>query len=306
MADSEDLFAKLTVLHYHVERELQGVVTAVSDLGVDERPTRTLHAILTRARERIQTALARQRILLWKFSMESNPAVGHTTSVGHTNSAEGETMQLRKGLNKKNGLEELAVGSILPPQDRGAHTRSTCANIAAPCRRWPHNSNKNDGGEGFKVKEELEWKRDTLLRMKYLLQRKACHHSANEADREALTRDIRKITQALEQVRRQTNDDKQKRRTCATAPNNSSETTEEGCNCKKNAGATGVEPSSTSARSTCPRGESARGSATCTTSGSGTTSRCGSVAHEQPEKEVATKILCSAQSVRNVELRLPE
>lgn len=299
---SEDLLAKLTVLHNYVERELQGVVTVVSDLGVDERPTRILHAILTQARERIQTALARQRMLLWKFSMESSPAVGHATTAG------GERVQLRDG-RKYELLEELAVGSIRAPQDCGIHTTSTCATTSTPCRRWPENSNKNDGNEGAKVQEDLEWKRDTLVRMKHLLQRKAGDYAADEADTAALTRDILKVRQALEQVQRQTNDVHQKKLACADAPTRSAETAEEGYNAKNNAGAPRVEPSSNSGRTTCRRDEQARESATSTTTSSGSTAkRCGIVAREQQEEEkgVATESVGSAQSVQNADLRLPE
>lgn len=295
---SEDLLAKLLVLHSYVERELQGVVTAVRDLGVEERPTRKLYAILTQARERIQTALARQRMLLWKFSAESNPAARHANSAG------GERVQLQKG--GKNGLEEPAVGSIRAPKDCGTHTADTCARTSEPYQRRPQSSNNSDCDAGAKVEEELEWKRDTLVRMRYLLQRKIGHHTATEVDRAALTRDILKITQALEQVQqRQTNAVQQQKRTCTTTPSRSAEMPEEGYSCKTDAGATGIVPRSISGKSTC-RDESARESAYSTASSGGTTSRCGSVVRERQESEIATENVSSAQSVQNVDLRLPE
>lgn len=285
---SEDLLAKLTVLHSYVERELQGVVTAVSDLGVAERPTRKLHAILSQTKERIQTALARQRMLLWKFSTDSNPAAGHANSKGN------EIVQQRE--DPENGLEEVAVGSIRAPKDSGGmHATS------APCHRWPQNSS-NDCDVGAKAEEELEWKRDTLVRMKYLLQRKAGDHTATEAERAALTRDILKITQALEQVQLQIIGVQEQK---CTAPTRSAETPEERYSCNNSAAATGIKASNTSARSTCRNG-SARESAASTTSSGGTTSRRSSMVREGQERGIATKSVYSAQPVRNVDLLLPE
>ena len=292
---SEDLLAKLTVLHSYVERELQGVVTAVSDLGVEERPTRKLHAILSQTKERIQTALARQRMLLWKFSTDSNPAAGHAISRGI------ERVQQRE--DRENGLEEVAVGSIRAPKDSGGMhaTTSTCARTSAPCPRWPQNSS-NDCDVGAKAEEELEWKRDTLVRMKYLLQRKAGDHTATEAERAALTRDILKITQALEQVQLQIIGVQEQK---CTAPTRSAETPEERYSRNNSAAATGIKASNTSARSTCRNG-SARESAASTTSSGGTTSRRSSMVREGQERGIATKSVYSAQPVRNVDLLLPE
>eukprot|EP00903_Cladosiphon_okamuranus_P017467 g16089.t1 len=160
-------------------------------------------------------------------------------------------------------------------------------------------SNKIDGDEGAKEKEELEWKRDTLVRMKSLLQRKARDHTATQADRAASTRDILKITQALERLQSQTNDYQRKTSTCATASTNSAETPEEGYSFKANAGTMGVEPSSASARSTRGGDESARDGTT--------TSQSKSVAREQQEEGgVAMENAWSVKSARNVELRLPD
>lgn len=297
---SRDLLAKVKVLHNYVEREFQGVIVAVSDLGVEERSTLKLRTILTEARERIQTALARQRMLLWKFSMESNPAAGHVHSAGDAR------VQLRKV--RKNCLEELAVGSIRAPKDCGIHTAST-STPPAQCQRWPQNSDKIDRDERNRADGELEWKRETLVRMKHLFHAKVAN-AADEANRAAFTRDILKITQALEQVQRQTKGLQQEKHTRPTAPTCSTDTVEERHNGNQSAETIGVEHSSSStpARSTCRRDKSTQESATGTTatSSSITISRCSSVAREQQESGVATKNSCSAQSVRNVELRFPE
>eukprot|EP00752_Nemacystus_decipiens_P013463 g11925.t1 len=283
---SEDLLAKLRVLHNYVERELQGVVAAVSDLGVEERPTRKLHAILTQAWERIQAALARQRMLLWKFkpTENNNPAAGHASSPGGD-----RTHQLRK--SRKNGVEELAVGSIRAPRDAGDGIHiigSTGARKPGPRQRWPQSSNNNDCDEAATAIGELEWKRDTLVRMKCLLLRRAGDHTAGEADRAALKRDIVKITQALEQVQREIDDVQHKTRTCAAAPTRSVDTPEEGYGFEKIAGAMSVSR----------RDESPRES---------TTGRCSSVARgEQQERRVATKNACFSQPVRPADLQFPD
>ena len=97
-----DLLHEVADLHAYIERELHVVAVAVSDLddfffaatessqssNVNARQSgqaaaaaralagRQLHAILSRGRKRILSALYRQRILLWDFSRASNPTMG--------------------------------------------------------------------------------------------------------------------------------------------------------------------------------------------------------------------------------------
>lgn len=278
---SEDLLAKLTVLHNYIEREFQGVVTAVGDVDLEEIPTGKLHSILTQAHERIQTALARQRMLLWKFAIKSNSAAGHANLAGC------ERVQVRQG--RQNHLRELAVGSFREPKGYGNGGRTS---VTPPCRRGLQNSPNNDGDEEAKVNEELEWKRGTLVRMKYLLQRKVGDHTTTEADRAALKRDILKITQALEQVQRQTNGAHAKTRT--TTPTRSAEAVEEGVGHRR-----------TSEKSTCRQDERVREGAN-TTSSSSTFPRSAAVEREQQEGGVSKKNDgCSIQSAGEAGLQLP-
>lgn len=190
-ARPEDLLAKLTVLHNYVEKELQGVVRVVSDLlaeydeSIPARATtgRRLHAILAQGGERIHSALARQRTLLWEFcTTESNQPPPCVCAVSER--GDGGVV-----LGRGNKKTELTVGSI----HNGAPAVISCRH---------HHPDKIERSEDHEeeLNEDIEWKRDTLVRMQYLLQRKAGDYSATEADRAASKRDMAKVKVAMDEI----------------------------------------------------------------------------------------------------------
>ncbi|CAN0402098.1 unnamed protein product, partial [Scytosiphon promiscuus] len=83
-----DLVAELAVLHSLVEKELETVQIAVIDLLNHQRTQTSSSAnvgrLLSGARKRILDALARQRSLLWEFSVKSSPTPAQTSSRGGT------------------------------------------------------------------------------------------------------------------------------------------------------------------------------------------------------------------------------
>jgi len=179
-----DLLATLTVLHECVERELQRVVVAVSQLRLEGTPDeqRSLRRLLSQARERIQGALARQRLLLWNLSMGGDPA----------------------------GVEARSEGGERISRSGSANVVQTSARpIHAQQQRQQDPDPRAEGDicaeQALEVGGELEWKRDTLISMRRLLQRKAGNKNDSssshaEVDRAAIKRDILKIDDALEQL----------------------------------------------------------------------------------------------------------
>ncbi|CAB1097315.1 unnamed protein product [Ectocarpus sp. CCAP 1310/34] len=173
-----DLLAELTVLHSHVERELEGVAVAVNDLfEEDHQAAASTSARLQLSKNRILAALTRQRILLWEFSTESEPAAVFARS---------EDSDGNLGSRHQNPIHKPAVGLI-------ADNKQCTA-----CGR-PGNPSSGLSGQppARKLDEELQWKRDTLVRMKHLLRRKAGDLGATEAARGAIRRDMAKVDAAL-------------------------------------------------------------------------------------------------------------
>lgn len=172
-----DLLAELTILHSYIEKELEGVALAINDLFEDHQAAAT-SARLQLSKNRILAALARQRVLLWEFSTESEPTAGFA----HSEDNEG----VHVGSRHQNPLHEPAVGSIADKQ----------------CTACGPDGNSNSVLSGQlaerKLSEELQWKRDTLVRMKHLLRRKAGDPGATEAERGAIRRDIDKVDAALQ------------------------------------------------------------------------------------------------------------
>ncbi|CAN0316106.1 unnamed protein product, partial [Ectocarpus fasciculatus] len=175
-----DLLAELTVLHSHIEKELEGVAVAVNDLfEEDHQAAATTSARLQLSKNRILAALARQRILLWEFSTESEPAA----VFAHSKDSE-EVF----GSRHQYPIHEPAVGLIADK----------------PCTACgPGNSSSVLRGQPTerKLNKELQWKRDTLVRMKHLLRRKAGDLGATEAERGAIRRDMAKVDAALQGLR---------------------------------------------------------------------------------------------------------
>ncbi|CAM9510774.1 unnamed protein product, partial [Laminaria digitata] len=208
-----DLLHEVADLHAYVERELHGVAVAVSDLddfffaaiepaqssNVNTRESgqaaaaaaaaaaasralagRRLHAILSRGRKRILSALARQRILLWEFSGAGNPTAEYTPSAA----AEGENTQRdrkERTANSQANSRRLQVGPYQRQPSVGAAT-----------------------GDDDDDDDHDDWKRHTLLGMHRLLSRKASEKSATATSRATLVRDISKIAAALERLGIQT------------------------------------------------------------------------------------------------------
>ncbi|CAN0495108.1 unnamed protein product, partial [Ectocarpus sp. 8 AP-2014] len=154
-----DLLAELTVLHSYIEKELEGVAVAVNDLFGEDHHAAATSARLQLSKKRILAALARQRILLWEFSTESEPAAVFTRS---------EDSDGVLGSRHQNPIHEPAVGLIADKQ---------CTACGPP-------GNPSSGLSGQpperKLGEALQWKRDTLVRMKHLLRRKAEDLGATE------------------------------------------------------------------------------------------------------------------------------
>ncbi|CAM9241945.1 unnamed protein product, partial [Ectocarpus sp. 13 AM-2016] len=172
-----DLLAELTVLHSHVEKELERVAVAVNDLLEEyHQAAASTSARLQLSKKRILAALARQRILLWEFSTESEPAAVFACS---------EDSGGVLGSSHQNPIHEPAVGLIADKQ---------CTACGPP-------GNPSSGLSGQSLErnldEELQWKHDTLVRMKYLLRRKAGDLGATEAERGAIRRDMGKVDAAL-------------------------------------------------------------------------------------------------------------
>lgn len=181
-----DLLDELADLHAQVERELQRVAVAVSDLdGFFFSPTRAssslsadnqcntcasgeaartfagrrLHSILNGGRRRILSALTRQRILLWEFLRDEYQGLG-------TKLADGG------GGNRNQMLGPTASRSSTNLHHRGSHG----------------------------VPHDLDWTRHTLVGMNRLLRRKAGDQNATAADRAAIGRDMAKIEAALKRL----------------------------------------------------------------------------------------------------------
>ncbi|CAM9933406.1 unnamed protein product, partial [Ectocarpus fasciculatus] len=175
-----DLLAELTVLHSHIEKELEGVAVAVNDLfEEDHQAAATTSARLQLSKNRILAALARQRILLWEFSAESEPAA----VFAHSKDSE-EVF----GSRHQYPIHEPAVGLIADKQC----TACGPGNSSSVLRGQPTER---------KLNKELQWKRDTLVRMKHLLRRKAGDLGATEAERGAIRRDMAKVDAALQGLR---------------------------------------------------------------------------------------------------------
>lgn len=193
---SDDLLAKLTFLHSRVEKELEAVEIAVMDLLHQQTEPSSASVAARRllggARNRIRDALARQRLLLWEFSVADGPIEAHTISGRGTGvSVRGHQNPTAPAVCSFHDNEKQT------DNDSGVSNRE---DATTSCRHRPANDFKGDSRRKAS-REELDWKRDTLVRMQHLLRRKAEDGTANEVDTAAIRRDMAKIDAALERVR---------------------------------------------------------------------------------------------------------
>lgn len=194
---SVDLLVELTVLHSHVEKELEAVQFALVDLLHNETKRHSSSSAVAAqrrfggARDRILDALARQRLLLWEFSVADDPMIAQTRTGGSKGTEHANDPWIRTAS---------PVGSFHDPQHKEQQNGLYGEATTATCRRRSASVMKGRSSEKW-PSGELEWKRDTLVRMQHLLRRKAEEGTAREADSAMIRLDMAKVDAALEHVR---------------------------------------------------------------------------------------------------------